>query len=189
MPAAGIHLCIAKKLLKKRNMDQQLFFLGNVAPDSWRNSNSTKDGTHFQIDGIIHHELFYQKYKNELSNPFVYGYLTHLITDFYWYGHHLSTSDKKVENYYEECSKLVSKLTKIYQIKPLEKIKDDFFHPIEELETSGINQTIQYINNVSFLDDSLPLVLFNVEDTIHDIDETYEYVERELERLKISKIY
>ena len=41
MPAAGIHLCIAKKLLND-NLDKERFYVGNIAPDSWRNSNSNK---------------------------------------------------------------------------------------------------------------------------------------------------
>ena len=41
MPAAGIHLCIAKKLLNEK-LDKERFYVGNIAPDSWRNSNSNK---------------------------------------------------------------------------------------------------------------------------------------------------
>ena len=42
MPNAGIHLCIARRLAKKVNMDKYLFYVGNIAPDSWRNSSSTR---------------------------------------------------------------------------------------------------------------------------------------------------
>ena len=67
MPAAGIHLCIAKKLLSEK-LDKERFYVGNIAPDSWRNSNSNKHESHFEIDGKINYMNFYNKYKDKLDD-------------------------------------------------------------------------------------------------------------------------
>ncbi len=186
MPTAGIHLCVAKSLLQKKKINEKLFFLGNIAPDSWRNSTSTKDGSHFQVNKKIHYDEFYKKYKDKLDNPFVYGYLTHLITDYYWYGNNLSTVNEKYENkeiYEKERDAFVSKLLRLYEINPLDKIDDNFDNPIEELETIGINKTIEYINKNSFYKNNIKLNIFKIKETIDDIQKTVQYIEEEIKRL------
>jgi len=186
MPAAAIHLCIAKKLLKD-NIDKELFYIGNIAPDSWRNSNSNKQESHFEIDGKINYMNFYNKYKNYLDNPYVLGYFIHLITDKYWYSNELSTvyyKHNKVDIYNEEIGKLVCNLTKHYKIDKLNKIPNNLINPIDELETKGINGTIEFINNNSFKDLKMSKIL-KLEDTIKDIDDTCKFIKEELERLNL----
>lgn len=184
MPAAAIHLCIAKKLLKK-DINKELFYIGNIAPDSWRNSTSNKHESHFEIEGKINYMNFYDKYKDYLDNPYVLGYFVHLITDKYWYSNELSTVDykhNKPDIYGKEIGKLVCNLTKYYKIDKLNKIPDNLVNPIEELETRGINNTIDFINNHSFKDLKLSKV-FKLEDAIKDIDDTCRFIEEELKRL------
>ena len=186
MPAAGIHLCVAKTLLNK-DMNQYLFFLGTIAPDSWRNSNSTKSGSHFQILEKIHYEKFYQKYKDKMNNPFIYGYLIHLITDYYWYGNSLSTVKTKYLNnelYQKEMKKLISMLMLFYDIKPLKQVENTFLCPVEELETSGINKTVEYVNNVSFENSEESLQLFDFQETILDINKTSRFIKDEIKLLE-----
>lgn len=186
MPAAAIHLCIAKKLLRE-NLDKELFYVGNIAPDSWRNSNSNKHDSHFEIDGKIDYMLFYNKYKDRLDSPYVLGYFIHLITDKYWYKNELSTvyyKHNKIDIYNKEISKLVCNITKYYDIEKLNKISNNFDNPIEELETKGINDTIDFINKYSFRDKEESKIL-KLEDTIKDIDNTCLFIESELKRLGI----
>ena len=187
MPAAGIHLCIAKKLLNEK-LDKERFYVGNIAPDSWRNSNSNKHESHFEIDGKINYMNFYNKYKDKLDDSYVFGYFIHLMTDKYWYSNKLSTVNQKhnnVELYNKEIGKLICNVTKYYDITPLNKISHDFYNPIEELETRGINNTIDFINNHSFKDLKESKV-FKLEDTIKDIDDTCKFIKDELERLGIQ---
>lgn len=184
MPSGGIHLCVAKKVADKLNLDGSMSFLiGNIAPDSWRNSSSTKIGTHF-IDCATSfdydYDFFYQKYKHCLSNEFVFGYLVHLITDKYWYGH--SFISMKISGS-ERCelSKACSNLVSIYNIPKLE-LPSDFTNPIEELESSGIVNTIDYLNSVNYLEDKESS--FDMGELLLCIDETSNFVVGELTRLQ-----
>lgn len=98
MPNWGEHLLVANKLLKRIKTDENLFLFGNILPD-------VQDGYLVQgISNIIPHkdnhyslyskyisekhkygyEFFYEKYKDKLDNPIILGYLSHLMTDFYW---------------------------------------------------------------------------------------------------------
>lgn len=94
MPNWRVHLEIAKKLnkeIKFNNEDLNLFLLGNIAPDI-NNGYVVKDVSHIYGHGRTHlYDLedentyinFYEKYKDKLkTNPVVFGYFTHLYTDF-----------------------------------------------------------------------------------------------------------
>ena len=101
MPAATIHRCVAKKILEMTNLytneeDKFLFEVGCIAPDSWKNTARFKNSTlpkkqkrcysHFSPkDKYIELYLdFYTKYNPKLDDPFMVGYLVHLMTDFFW---------------------------------------------------------------------------------------------------------
>ena len=99
MPSWGIHLATANEILKILNIeDRNAFLLGNFIPDAERHVVKDfsifvpYDITHFPeysfIDGhyerLPNFNKFFEKYKSKLSNPLVLGYLTHLITDYYW---------------------------------------------------------------------------------------------------------
>ena len=96
MPAGGIHLCIAKEVAMRLNIKQTMnYFIGNIALDSWRNSNSTKEGTHFisnENDVDYNYDYFFEKYKEHLDNEFVLGYLIYLIVDKYWHTNNFITT-------------------------------------------------------------------------------------------------
>ncbi len=186
MPSGGIHLCVAKNIEKKLNMNESMNFLvGNVAPDSWRNSNSTKIGTHF-IDSSTSldydYEFFYRKYQSHLSNDFVFGYLTHLMTDKYWHGNNFISS-KIFDSERYELSKACSRLVEMYDVPKL-VLPSDFVNPVEELETAGVRQTIEYLNSVNYLDDREST--FDIGELVSCIEETSDFVVSELERLKVS---
>ena len=182
MPNAGIHLCIARRLAKKVNMDKYLFYVGNIAPDSWRNSSSTRRISHFRTESSKEdYEAFYKKYQKELKNPYVMGYLTHLITDNYWYEHKYLGENKDAK-YKEGIYCLVSNLTSHYKVEKLNPlIMDIFYNPIEELNESGINKTIDYINKSCFI--KKPRI-YDITELKNQIEETSDYILNELDRLQ-----
>lgn len=99
MPSWGIHLVTANDVLKKVNIkDKNSFIIGNFLPDAER--YVVKDFSIFVPYNISHfakivkingveeklpdYQAFIDKYKKDLKNPVILGYLTHLITDYYW---------------------------------------------------------------------------------------------------------
>ena len=187
MPAGGIHLCVAKKVATLLNIDISMNYLvGSIAPDSWRNSNSTKLGTHFlEEEGSLdyNYDYFYSKYKDYLSNDFVLGYLVHLITDRYWRVNNFITTTKP--KIYEEEIKACSNIISRYNIQRL-YLPSDLDNVVEELETSGIEKTINYLNGVNYLEDKNSV--YDVNEILMRIKETAEFVSSELDRLKINKL-
>jgi len=93
MPSWGIHLQIANLLSKRiSNINKNQFIFGNILPDI-NNGYVIKGISQRIVHNITHcdggedfknYKIFYNKYKNQLKNPIVLGYLTHLLTDFYY---------------------------------------------------------------------------------------------------------
>ena len=98
MPAWGVHLRTANDLLKYIKLDENSFLMGNLIADAERyviNNFSVYipyeishfgervilDGHMQTLPGI---ERFIEKYKNKFNNPMIVGYLTHLLTDYFW---------------------------------------------------------------------------------------------------------
>lgn len=95
------HLRIAENLIKKYDLDDEAFIIGNIAPDSgvpnedWSAFNPPKEVTHWikYVNDIptIMSEEFFNKYitlpdikmdKERFS--FLLGYYVHLLTDWEW---------------------------------------------------------------------------------------------------------
>lgn len=100
MPTWGIHLAMANQINRKLNMEMNSFLLGNILPDVPNNyivKNITNvipyEVTHYinintdkyiNLPSFPDINLFIDKYKDNLNNPLVIGYLVHLLTDLYW---------------------------------------------------------------------------------------------------------
>lgn len=101
MPTWGMHLLTAKKLNKKLKInDYNLFLLGNIITDinnGYLVTNVSKiiphKDTHYysgkkdeKTGRIMFYDVekFIQDNKENLHNPLVLGYVTHLLTDVYW---------------------------------------------------------------------------------------------------------
>lgn len=101
MPTWGMHLLTAKKLNKKLKInDYNLFLIGNIITDinnGYLVSNVSKvishKDTHYysgkkneKTGEIMFYDVekFIQDNKENLKNPLVLGYITHLLTDVYW---------------------------------------------------------------------------------------------------------
>lgn len=184
MPAGGIHLCLAESVARKLKKEITLdFLIGNVAPDSWRNSSSTKEGTHFinlpdSFD--YNYEYFYEKYQEYLSNDFVLGYLVHLITDKYWHNNNFITTIVEKDEY-DDLNKACSMLVGMYNIPKL-TISSALVNPVEELDTLGISKTIDYLNSVNYLSDTNNK--YNIDELVARINDTCLFVVSELSRLQ-----
>ena len=184
MPAGGIHLCVGKRVLEKMNINSSMdFYVGVVSADSWRNSSSTKIGTHFlsSSDSIdYHYDEFYNKYFGCMDNDFVFGYLVHLITDRYWYENDFVTSNI-FEDEYDDLKVLCSNLIKYYDIPKL-FLSDSLCNPIYELDSNGIIYTINYLNGVNYV--SGVTKNFDIDVVRLCIEKTSDFVINEFVRLK-----
>lgn len=183
MPSGAIHLCVGKKVAERLHINTSMeYYIGVVSADSWRNSASTKLGTHF-LDDVrsinYHYDEFYKKYRGFMNMEFVIGYLIHLITDKYWYESNFITSNI-YEDDYEELRKLCSDLIRKYNIPRL-YIPDNLYNPISELDSGGIIYTVDYLNDVDYV--TVDNYKFNINDVISCIDKTCDFIVSEIERL------
>ena len=83
MPGLFIHMAMAEELNKTLKMDENLIVAGSIAADTCLlKEDSKKEVSHFGYQyQKANPEKFTEKYKNELENPFVLGYLSHLYLD------------------------------------------------------------------------------------------------------------
>lgn len=99
MPSWIVHLATANEIIKKINIkDENSFLIGNLIPDAekyvikdfsiyvpYKVSHYSEiqiiDGNKEELPNI---EKFIKNYKDDLYNPMVLGYLTHILTDYYW---------------------------------------------------------------------------------------------------------
>jgi len=92
MPSFIIHSAVATRLNEYLNLDEELFTIGNIMPDCWRNTPDRdtvkRTRSHFQPIGEDtkdeDYKYFCNKYKDKMNNPVYLGYLSHLLTDIYW---------------------------------------------------------------------------------------------------------
>lgn len=105
MPTWGVHLSVATNLIKEiekvkkvTQKEKNEFLFGNILPDV-NNGYVIKNVSNIIPHKITHFEdkefkgtysdkpgyiNFYEKYKEELNNPVILGYYTHLMTDYYF---------------------------------------------------------------------------------------------------------
>lgn len=153
---------------------------------------------------------FYKKYYNQLNNPFYYGYLIHLIVDQYWKAYvdpkyekiidgqnFVKLKDgtlKKDENWfsYFEGLKMQKQIAKIFDLGtfPID-LKDipNLDSNIDELNFEGIFGkfgTLSYINKETMpSENDEESVVYDNDSIINAINETTEFVRKELQRLEL----
>ena len=178
MGSAVMHLCIGKKIAKKlNNSDRKEFLIGNLAPDLSKLTNQSRYISHFLKKIVINDaerevpdlDKFIKKYKNRLNEPFVQGYLCHLISDSVWYleyipNHVVSiTEDKKqillrdIDDYipyddfkkmmYSDYNKTNDDLFSLYKLNLKKFDNMDIDNPnMEEFEFEEIHRLIEQIS-------------------------------------------
>ena len=159
------------------------------------------------------YQEFYLKYYNYLNNPFYFGYLVHLMTDQYWKtfidpkyrivendikGFRLKNGkfhdDKDYWGYYDSL-KMEKQLVRIYKLDKLPINKEElnnFECNIDEVNLKGLfgsNGSLNYLNTKvmpSEIDEESEI--YDVNDIIKYINETVDFIRKELERLKEIKM-
>lgn len=221
MPPARVHEAIARNINKKYNMDDILLRIGTISPDCWRNvpkDSGIKDKklSHFWDfrikEGQANDYLeFYLKYYNDITNPFYFGYLIHLIVDQYWKSKIDQNYEMKQdgisyvklnngnwikdENWfsYYEGLKMQRQLAKIYDLGHLPTSINDipnFKCEIDELNLRGLfgeEGSISYVNKNLMPGDEEESVVYDNKSIIKAINDTTEFVLNELENLKCMK--
>ncbi len=117
MPGYVIHMAVASRILEEKgdinSSFQEAFLLGNIIPDAMdrsakKESHFWDDETYKNLNRIPNVEDFLKKYGDRLGDPFILGYYTHLLLDYYFvrdYWHdnfQLLNQDMKLENGYDK---------------------------------------------------------------------------------------
>lgn len=226
MPSSIIHRCVGKRVLEKgylykKNEDIFMYTVGLIAPDCWRNSIRFKNSelpkiakrkySHFSREGqyLEHYEDFFDKYRNCLSDPFMMGYLVHLITDFHWrttmffkcfdengkiklLDGSVVDDDKIVKkqllhNENKKMSYLLSEYFKLDNINLLSMEELDRLPRMDEIEFDGLNETINYTNFEGSNNPVHQLIVFEIEHFIKGIEECSNYILNKLIELDVMK--
>ncbi len=215
MPSFTIHEAVALEVNKKLKLPEEELLLGSIAPDCWRNAKifGKEDRTlsHFSTKESYDEKywLFYKKYKEKLSNPFVMGYLIHLMTDYYWRiivtnrlkfnldnkvvyrnkdGTIYDTSNDKNSFKYENKNihGLDRDLFAYYKIKKMRHIEElNITNPIEEIDMTGLNDTIDYANRMIDNNGYYETPLFSFEDILVYLQEISSIISEEIINEKV----
>lgn len=91
MASRIMHLIIAKKINEQLSVNFNRFSMGNILPDVFDHSKSSKKDSHFIIPGKIaygerylDYDRFLSEHKSDLEDDIYLGYLGHLIADDEW---------------------------------------------------------------------------------------------------------
>lgn len=223
MASARTHEAIARELNKEYGMDDTLLRTGTISPDCWRNVDPSlgvkdKDLSHFWDFRIKNGQAndyaeFYIKYYNQLSNPFYFGYLIHLIADQFWKtyvdpkyeiqenginGFRMRDGSFHIDEnhfgYYEDVKiqKMIAKKYDLGYLPIYEKDIPNFYCKIDELNISGLfgtNGSLNYVNSKLSLEEEVEdSLIYDFEDILNSIQEAVIFIKDELKRLKTLKL-
>ena len=213
MPSAIIHAGVAKEINKILKLDDKLFILGNIAPDCWRNSKNVcnRNLSHFLTspESGENYKQFYYKYKNNLSDPFVLGYLIHLMTDSYWrvlerkefrdlliksrlpinesIVSNIPVEKRNRDNFYFHEHAVLGEVAKFYDLSFCH-VDNNFDSVIEEIDLTVLNDTIDYINSAYFNLEAVDNNIYDFNEILKDIKVITGFVLNELEELSDKNI-
>ena len=122
MPTHKMHMAIANRINRTLKLDNDMIMIGSVLPDL--TIDKRHRASHFKngeegIEGVANPYKFLLKYKNQLKNPVMVGYLIHLLTDRYF-------NSYVFQNYYiyDENTHLIGiKFHDEEVLMPIEKIR------------------------------------------------------------------
>ncbi|WP_271853270.1 zinc dependent phospholipase C family protein [Planococcus maritimus] len=90
MGSRMMHLIIARHVAEKIEIsDRPRFLLGSIAPDAVHGRDQKTKSHYYEgsvDDGTrrVHYENFIQKYRSEMKDEFIIGYVVHLVADDVW---------------------------------------------------------------------------------------------------------
>lgn len=220
MPNALIHRCLNKRVeqeIEKFNNEKDLYLydVASVAPDSWRNTQRFKDSnlpkkekrkySHFSKDNefVENYDIFKNKYKDYLDNPFIFGYMIHLMTDNFWrlemfYKNNFNIKDINNEllniEHLDEKSELahdvdihLKDIASYYNITDLKELTEEEINiipKIDEMTYEGINTTIRYINKQMKEENLNKPIRYTLEDVINGIETCTKRIVNELNQMR-----
>lgn len=220
MPNALIHRCLNKRVeqkIKKFNNEKDLYLydVASVAPDSWRSTQRFKDSnlpkkekrkySHFSKDNefVENYDIFKNKYKDYLDNPFIFGYMIHLMTDNFWrlemfYKNNFNIKDINNEllniEHLDEKSELahdvdihLKDIASYYNITDLKELTEEEINiipKIDEMTYEGINTTIRYINKQMKEENLNKPIRYTLEDVINGIETCTKRIVNELNQMR-----
>lgn len=218
MPNALIHRCVNKRVQEeikkfKDEKDLYLYDVASVAPDSWRNTERFKNSdlpkkekrkhSHFSNNNefVENYDVFKNKYINNINNPFIFGYMIHLMTDNFWrlemfYKNNFDINDINNEllniEHLDEKSELthdvdihLKEIANRYDIKDLKELTEEEINEIpkiDEMTYEGINTTIRYINKQMKEENSNKPIRYTLEDVINGIETCTKKIVEELNK-------
>lgn len=193
MASAVIHLCIAKKIDDKLKINDKFLMLGSIAPDLSKQIGESKETSHFLFTSktdVPNIQIFLDKYKNDLSNPFNLGYFIHLYTDKVWFDEFI-----RLRNY-QDCIKLLDGSTPrlsheeicrlIYNdytnlnIQLIDEYELDLSLFYEELEIPNTIITEINVDKLPILIDKMGIIIMNSKEDksyVFDISSVNEFIE------------
>jgi hypothetical protein len=153
---------------------------------------------------IEDYKSFYNKYKNNLDDPFVLGYLIHLMTDFYYKknvtsryqfkidgvkkiktkdGYFEGTNEEIKEYLHNQNAIATAKIAKHFNVEVigLDKVIECF---VDEIDLSGLINTINYINEANFKVFTSESEIYEDDDLFNDVINCSKFILKELENLK-----
>lgn len=161
MPNWRTHLVIAKKvskLLKYSDEDLEMFTTGNILPDinnGYIIKNISKhlnhNFTHYQNNEKESWQNFYGLYYNQIKNPLILGYYTHLLTD-YFFNKHFYESIKNNPKFKKV------KPTKLIFLKQKDFAYFNMLHKIKyvnRIDIDRISSESGKISNISITSDDI----------------------------------
>lgn len=211
MGSAVMHLCIGKKVAQKLdNSDRKEFLIGNLAPDLSKLTNLSRYVSHFlkkvEINGVEREvpdlPRFISEYKDRLNEPFVQGYLCHLISDDIWFRDYIPnhvvsiTEDKSqillrdIDDYipyadfkkmmYRDYSKTNKYLFELYKLSLKRFDNMDIDDPkMKEFEYEEIHQLIEQISYfLEYEEDSIERATIEVDEESNEADDELELLSK-----------
>lgn len=199
MASAIIHMCVAKKVNEKLNMDIRLLSLGSIAPDLAKQIGMTKDKAHFvdDIPNVPDMDSFLNKYGNSLNKSFEMGYYIHLLTDKYWFSDFIEDKMGCYNNKFDNKLSRKEILQVIYNDyslsnKPLISLYnpcidiffDDFVvdSEIDEIPVSKLNILVDNMRNLVFEDVEGQFTILSMDDICNFIEKCSELILLDIER-------
>lgn len=161
MPTHKMHMAIANEVNKTLKLDDDMIMIGSVLPDL--TIDKRHRASHFKngeegIEGTANPYKFLIKYKKNLDNPVMVGYLIHLLTDRYF-------NSYVFQNYYiyDENTHLIGiKFHDEKALMPIEKIRyekhrDFFVYDKYLIENDRVLafKDFSCLNNVTDIEDAL----------------------------------
>lgn len=210
MASSVIHICVAKKINDTLKVNERQFYLGSIAPDISKFIGEPREKTHFITSAdsdVPEINLFLEKYRQYLDDPFVLGYFVHLYTDKIWFGEFMPnkfqdtqirlldgtllevTEKQWVDLMYSDYANIATQLFDYYQ-PDLSLFYEDFEKPndiIEELQADKLPIFMEKAGEFIMASKEGKTYIFDIENIIGFVEECNDEILNFLQTIKAYK--